>query len=107
MSQLGLDWSRDVNLPVSGRTPAARHAGATGAQVAAKARGEVALAYRRLLIESGPQSDQEAAKALGRLVCSMQSTRHGWGTHVVPSGQFELTPFNTKRVRWCWCEDVE
>lgn len=102
MQQPGFDWSRDVSLPVSGRTPRARHASSTGAAVAAERRGAVALAYRRLLIESGPLSDHEAAKALGRLVSTINSTRDGWGGQVAPSGRYEATEFKTKRVRWQW-----
>lgn len=102
MTQLGIDWSRDVSLPVSGRTPAARHSSRSGAVVAARTRGAVALAYRRLLIEAGPMSDHEAAHALGRLVSSVNSTRHGWRDHVVPSGQVETTPWGSHRVRWMW-----
>lgn len=107
MTQGAIDWTRDVNLPVSGRTPGARHASATGAQQAARSRGAVALAYRKLLIESGPLSDYEAAKVLGRLVSSICSTRNDWLAHVVPSGTFETTEFGTKRMRWAWREVVE
>ena len=105
MTQPGFDWSADVSLPVSGRTPSARHAGATGAQVAARTRGAVSLAYRRLLIEAGPLSDYEAAQALGRLVSSMCSVRNGWGDHVVPMGEKQRTSFRTQRTRWGWVEE--
>ncbi len=107
MTQPGLDWSSDVNLPVSGRTPSARHASHSGAQRAVRDRGAVALAYRTLLIESGPLSDYEAAKVLGRMVSSICSTRNGWGSHVVPSGRFESTEFGTHRTRWRWLEQPE
>lgn len=102
MNQGAIDWNLDVNLPVSGRTPAARHSSATGARRAARSRGAVAVAYRQLLIASGPLSDHEAAQVLGRLVSSINSTRNNWGDHVVPSGHFEATTFGTKRVRWAW-----
>jgi hypothetical protein len=105
-AQLGIDWDRDVSLPVSGRTPEAKHAGSTGAQRAAKTRGALALSYRRLLIESGPKSDDEAATLLGVLPRSICSTRNAWVEvgHVAPSGDFERTAFGTKRVRWQWVD---
>lgn len=106
VSQLALDWNRDVSLPVSGRSSAAKHASATGAMVAARSRTGFALEYRRLLIESGPLSDDEAAKATGRRLSSICSTRNGWQGHVIPSGVFEATEFGTKRVRWQWRELV-
>src|SRR5262245_52989701 len=102
--QIPIDWSRDCSLPISGRTPEARHAGATGAAAAVKRRGELALRYRQLLVEAGPHSDDEAAHVLGVLPRSICSTRNGWGERVVPSGQFEATAFNTRRVRWSWQE---
>jgi hypothetical protein len=104
IDQPGFDWQRDVNLPVSGRSPRAHASSATGAQVAARTRGAVALAYRRLLIESGPLSDYEAARALGRLVSSICSTRNGWGDHVVASDQVETTPWGSQRTKWAWVE---
>src|SRR5688572_33067214 len=99
--QPSLDWSSDVNLPVSGRTPAARHAGSSGAQRAAKDRPMLAVAYLELLKSAGSQglSDFEAAKALGRQVSSLNSTRNGLGDLVVPSGSFQVSEFNTRRCR--------
>lgn len=102
MTQPGFDWNADVALPVAGRTPDARQSSATGAQVAARTRGQVSLDYRRLLIESGPLSDPEAAKALGRQLSSICSVRNGWGDHVVPMGEKERTSFGTSRTRWGW-----
>ena len=102
MTQLPIDWSRDVALPVQGRTTAARHAGSTGAQRAARDRGALALAYLALLRAAGEVgvSDYEAAHALGRLVSSLCSTRNGLGDLVTPSGSFEKTSFGTKRTRY-------
>jgi hypothetical protein len=102
MTQHGFDWDPAVNLPVQGHTPEARHAGRTGAERAAKDRGALSLQYRQLLITVGPLSDHEAAKALGRLVSSINSTRNGWGDKVQPSGQFEDSTYHTKRVKWRW-----
>ena len=104
MAQPGFDFSRDINLPVAGRSSHARHASASGAHVAAKSRTGFALEYRQLLITAGPLSDDEAAKATGRRLSSICSTRNGWGDRVVPSGQYEATEFGTKRVRWRWQE---
>lgn len=95
-------WDATVALPVRGETPEARHAGATGARRAATDRGVVALAYRDLLIAQGPLSDHAAARLLGRLVSSINSTRNSWDRHVVPSGQYDETAWGTKRVRWMW-----
>lgn len=105
-TQQPIDWSRDVSLPVHGKTSRVRHAGATGAQVAARDRGALALAYRDLLLVQGPLSDHEAARILGRLHTSMNSTRSAWGEHVVESGEYERTDFGSKRTRWRWV-DVE
>jgi hypothetical protein len=100
MTQPGLDWDRDVSLPVSGRSSAARHAGATGAQQAVRGRGAVTLAYVALLRQMGPLSDHEAAKLLGRQVSSVNSIRNGLADRVRPSGAYQDTEFGTRRVRW-------
>lgn len=104
MTQSRLDFTIDCTLPVRGKTIEARHAGSTGAQYAVHHRGPLALAYRQLLIDAGPLSDDEAATILGRRLSSMCSTRNAWGDHVVPSGAFETSPFGTKRVKWAWQE---
>jgi hypothetical protein len=100
--QTGFDFSADVNLPVAGLTPSARHASSTGAQRAARDRGPLALAYLGLLKAAGPDglSDFEAARALGRMISSMCSTRNGLGDLVVPSGSFESSEFGTRRCRY-------
>ncbi len=106
MTQPHLDWSRDVSLPVSGRTPRARHASATGAQMAAERRGKLALDYRALLIEAGPMTDHEAAKVLGVSLSSIQPTRGSWGDRVTDEAGFQAVTWpsgrSTKRVRWSW-----
>jgi hypothetical protein len=104
VTQPTFDWSRDVSLPVRGQTAHIRHAGATGAQHAAKDRGRVSAAYRDLLRVAGPLSDHEAAQALGRMVSSINSTRHGWGAHVAESAEYERTAFGTRRTKWQWVE---
>jgi hypothetical protein len=111
MTQPHLDWSSDVNLPVSGRTPAARHASATGAQFASRGRSERSLRYRQLLMTVGPLSDHEAAKLIGCMHTSINSLRDSCGDRVVPSGQFEVCTwtrngeeYKTERVRWSWVE---
>lgn len=100
MRQAALDWSADVTLPVAGRSPQARHASATGAQRAVKDRGALAVAYLELLKTAGPLSDPQAAHALGRQISSICSTRNGLGDLVVESGEYEITAWNTKRVKW-------
>ena len=104
MTQPAFDWSRDVALPVAGRTPAARHASATGAQAAEPHRGRLTTAYLRLLEEVGPRSDPEAARLLGVGVSSICSIRNGCGALVEPSGVFETKVWPngsvSQRVRW-------
>ena len=105
-AQPGFDWSRDVSLPVSGRSPAARHASATGARMAAETRGRLSRDYLAILEQVGPTglSDDEAADALGRGRSSINSTRAGLGELVVASGSFEVHHWPgggvTKRSRW-------
>lgn len=95
-----IDWSADVNLPVAGNSPRARHTSATGAQKAAKGRPELALAYLALLKAVGPLSDHKAANALGRPLSSINSTRAGLGELVVDSGEVETSEWGTKRTKW-------
>jgi len=94
------DWDTDVRLPVAGKTPRTRHASATGARRAAIDRGKLSCAYLELLRVVGPLSDHAAAKALGREVSSINSTRNGLGDLIVDSGEYELTQWQTKRTKW-------
>lgn len=100
MRQAALNWSADVTLPVSGKSPRSRHASATGAQRAVIDRGALSVAYLNLLRATGPLSDQAAARALGRETCSINSTRNGLGDLVVDSGEYEQTAWGTKRTKW-------
>jgi len=100
MTQPGLDWDRDVSLPVSGRSGSARHASSTGAQRAARDRGAVTLAYVALLERLGPLTDHDAARLLGRGVSSLNSVRNALGARVRPSGAYQTSEFGTKRVMW-------
>lgn len=107
MTQPVFSWDADVSLPVAGVTPEARHAGATGAQRAARSRADLSLKYVALLKAVGPLSDHEASRALGVQLSSICSTRNGVAGHsepkrVVPSGDYEVTSFGTRRVRWAW-----
>lgn len=95
-----LDFDRDCNLPVAGKAPRSRHASRSGAVRAAKDRGALSVAYVQLLRVAGPRSDHEAAKALGREVSSINSTRNGLGDLIEASDQYEQTPYRTKRTRW-------
>lgn len=94
------DLAFEGMLTISGRTTPARHASASGARKASKDRPLLAVAYVELLRRVGPMSDHEAAKALGREVSSINSTRNGLGNKIVPSGVFEATTWGTKRVCW-------
>ena len=100
MTQSGFNWNADVQLPINGKTPRSRHASATGAQRAAIDRGALSVAYLQLLRVVGPLSDHQAAKALGRLHTSINSTRAGLGDLVVDSGEVEVTDWHTKRTKW-------
>lgn len=102
MSQPEFDFigAINMNLPVSGKAPRQRHASASGAITAAKGRPELALQYLALLKAAGPLSDHAAAKALGREISSINSTRNGLGPLVVDSGTYEETAFRTKRTKW-------
>ena len=92
----GFDWDRDVNAPVSGKTPLTRHCSATGAQAAAVA---IAGKLARLLehFAAVPQGTlQEFAAA------------HGWQNNAVCStvdrAKYELgwieETGEVKRVTW-------
>jgi hypothetical protein len=107
MNQPAFDWSKDVTLPVSGKTVQARHAGATGAQAAVRTRGALLVAYLNLLAIAGERgmSDVEASDALGRPISSICSTRNGAGDLVVPSGSFETTKWGTRRTRFTLAQD--
>ncbi len=95
-----LDFDADVNLPVAGRSPQARHSSHSGAVRASRDRGALSVAYLQLLRVTGPLSDQEAAAALGRQLSSVNSVRNGLRHLVEPSDQWEVTPWNSRRVRW-------
>lgn len=100
MTQPSLDWNADVRLPIAGKTPRSRHASSTGANRAATDRGALSLAYLALLRSIGPLSDHQAAKALGREVSSINSTRNGLGDLIEDSGEYETSEYGTKRIRW-------
>lgn len=100
MRQAALNFDPTVSLPVAGKTPRSRHASATGAQRAAIDRGALSVAYLNLLRTSGPMSDHAAAKALGRTLSSINSTRNGLGDLVTDSGEYESSEWNTKRTKW-------
>ena len=103
MTQLAINWAV-TTLPVSGRTPQARHASATGAQVAATRRGALTRRYLDLLATAGPLSDMQAALMLGCALSSICSVRNGCGALVRPSGRYEIRTWalgsTSKRVMW-------
>lgn len=81
--QPGLDFDRDVNLPVSGRTPVARQASATGAQAAAVVRGRRVVQLLAAFRAHGRLTIGEASTVTGikeSSVCSCWSRLEavGW-----------------------------
>lgn len=62
-------------LPIAGRTPRARHASASGAEIAQRTRGSLQRRYLELL-RDGPRADFEAEAALGCMRSSICSTRN-------------------------------
>ena len=100
-----LDWDRDVSLPVSGRTQAARHASSTGAQAGQRTHGRKSLAYLRALAvaERDGLNDFDAAQVLGIYRTSVNSVRAALmrAGLVEETGTFDLTEFGTRRQRYC------
>ena len=102
----GVTWDWECPLPVApSRSPRARHASATGAQYAARDRGELILRYVRLLKDVGPVSDHEAAAMLGRGLSSINSTRAKLGDRVVSAADLDEVHkwpggYITRRTRW-------
>jgi len=102
------DLFEPTSLPVSGRTPRARHASWTGAIAAAEGRGELTRRYLELLGFAGALSDQTAARMLGCNLSSINSVRDGCGDLVRDSGRYESvtwttprgTERTTKRIKW-------
>jgi len=103
-TQPPLDWDRDVSLPVSGHTPAARHASSTGAQAGQRTHGRKSLAYLRALAvaEGDGLNDFDAAQVLGIYRTSVNSVRAALmrAGLVEETGAFDLTEFGTRRQRY-------
>lgn len=99
-----LDWDRDVSLPVSGRTPAARHASSTGAQAGQRTHGRKALAYLEALSQAGARglNDFDAGQVVGVFRTSINSIRHAVTAAgmVEETGAFDVTEFGTRRQRY-------
>ena len=75
MTQPVFDWTRAVDAPISGLTPAARHASATGAQHAAVVRGALMRAMLRAFVNYGPRlTIAEVAAHVGRQAHAVTST---------------------------------
>ena len=98
------DWDRDVNVPVSGRTARARHASASGAQVAAIGRGAKTRDYLRLLWHvdrSGGLNDDAAARLLGvyrTSICSIRNACMLAGL-VEETGVYDVAQFGARTTR--------
>lgn len=99
-----LDWDRDVSLPVSGRTPAARHASATGAQAGQRTHGRKGLAYLEALERAGAAglNDFDAGQVVGIYRTSVNSVRAALmrAGLVEETGAFDVTEFGTRRQRY-------
>ena len=87
-------------LPFSGITPPSRHASYLGAQDASGRSQPQAERYLKLLRERGPQTDWEAAKALGLERTSITARRAPLvrAGLVVPDG---FRPGPTGKIRNC------
>lgn len=93
-------------LPFAGRTPLARHCSRLGAEGAAIRAASQVAHYLRLLLDHGPQTDHEAARALGIPVTSV-CARRGWcideryhPTPLVEAAGKKPGPFGTPNVTW-------
>lgn len=87
--------------PFQGKEPAVKHAGYTGAVAALKGRAQKTARYLALL-KDGPQTDQDAAQALGWPLASVNSIRNGLGYRVVFDSHQRQTGGRrqTTRSRW-------
>lgn len=98
------DWDHDVNLPVSGRTSRAKHASATGSQVAGVRHGKKVRAYLLALLAAGADglNDFAASQVLACFRTSINSLRSSLmaADLVEETGQFDVTEFNTRRQRY-------
>lgn len=104
MTVPSFDWDRDINAPVSGRTSRAKHASATGAQVAGALRGKKVSAYLLALMAAGADglNDFAASQVLACYRTSINSVRSSLmaAQLVEETGQFDATEFGTKRQRY-------
>lgn len=105
MTQIVIDWSRDLSLPVAGRTPAAQHASSTGARVAQRRYGVKVLKYLAVLEQAGVDgiSDFAAFEAMNGIVSgvnAINSIRNSLGELVEHTGLFDDTAYGTKRGRY-------
>jgi hypothetical protein len=106
----------DAPVPFSGRGPAPRHAGYTGALAAVQTWAMKQSAYLQMLNHGGALTDQEAAALLKWPLASVNSTRNGINDlrtaqerpPLIVSDGFDVHPFTnargnrcqTKRTRW-------
>jgi hypothetical protein len=104
MTPLQFDWDQDINRPVSGRTSRARHASASGAQVAGQRHGKKVKAYLRALLAAGADglNDFAASQVLACYRTSINSLRSSLmaAQLVEETGEYDVTEFNTKRQRY-------
>lgn len=89
-------------LPIAGRTPRARHASASGAEIAQRTRGTLQRRYLELL-RDGPRADFEAEAALGCMRSSICSTRNSLvqAGYVEDAEEYVVNPASGARgERW-------
>jgi hypothetical protein len=91
----------DQELPWTGSTPRSRHASYRGAESAAPRAGSQSGRLLRLYRECGPQTDHEAATALGlplATICARRNSLVSKG--LVEAGELVPGPYQTPNTRW-------
>jgi len=105
-TQLGIDWTRDTNAPVSGRTPAARHASSTGAMAIAPKAGTLRARMLAAFRQHGKLTIAECAVITGikeTTVCARwkELETAGW---IVGTATFQTYRASGRVVRREWHE---
>ncbi len=109
MTQPSLNWDADISLPVSGSTPAARHASASGAQAAAVVFGGRASKVLAAFAKFGRLTIAQASEVTG---LSIQSTCSVWAKleragYIVGTGEFYRYQVHGREVKREWHELTE
>jgi hypothetical protein len=91
----------DQELPWTGSTPRSRHASYRGAESAAPRAGSQVWRLWMLYQTCGPQTDHEAAQALGlplATICARRNSLVSKG--LVEAGELVPGPYRTVNTRW-------